>query len=98
MSLRMTLQEIRDLVGEGEILGDPGFLCRSVAPLDTAEGHQLSFVKHSRYFDQARASRAGALIVAEPLKGGPAHQLVLPSPFLAFGRPQRRIDRWDRLG
>ncbi len=96
MSLRMTLEEIRDLVGECEIVGEPDFLCRSVAPLDAAEGHQLSFVKHSGYFDQARASRAGALFVPEWIEGSGAHQLVVASPFLAFGLVLQRIAREKR--
>ncbi len=58
----------------GAILdGDPARIVTAVAPLDVAGPEDISFLTDPRYRDAARASRAGALLVAadtEPL--GPA--------------------------
>ena len=57
----MTLEAIRDLVGGGEIVGSPDFVCESVASLDRAGPDQLSFVKDRNFLDRAMNSGAGAL-------------------------------------
>jgi UDP-3-O-[3-hydroxymyristoyl] glucosamine N-acyltransferase len=94
--LQMTLEEVRDLIGGGEILGNPGFFCSSVASLDHARPDQLSFVKDSRYFDEARRSQAGALLVPERIKGTEAEQLVVEQPFMMFGMILQHIAREKR--
>ena len=87
----MTVQEIRDLIGEGDIVGSPDFLCRSLASLGRAKGDQLSFVKSARHVDAARGSGAGALIVSSPIDDLGKPQLVLPNPYSAFGRLLERV-------
>ncbi len=94
--LGLCLAEVRDLVGGGELLGDPDFQCRAVAVLERAGEHDLSFVKSTAFFDAARASRAGALIVPEAIEGYAGHQLAVPDPFLAFGLVLARIAREKR--
>jgi UDP-3-O-[3-hydroxymyristoyl] glucosamine N-acyltransferase len=89
--LGLTLQEVRELVGGGEIVGDPGFECRAVASLDRAEPDQLSFVRDQKYFAAAVRSNAGALIVPQPIEASGAHQLVVDQPFPAFGLILRHI-------
>jgi UDP-3-O-[3-hydroxymyristoyl] glucosamine N-acyltransferase len=92
----MTLQEVRDFVGQGEIVGDGGFVCRSVASLEGAGGDQLSFVKDQRFVERAHRSRAGALLVPVAIDGLAAHQLVVESPYAAFGTLLRKIAREKR--
>jgi UDP-3-O-[3-hydroxymyristoyl] glucosamine N-acyltransferase len=82
--LDMSLSAILEIVGAGEIQGDPEFVCASVAMLERAGPEDLSFVRDERYFDRARASRAGALIVAAPVEGFAGHQLIVEQPDLAF--------------
>lgn len=94
--LELSLGEVRELVGGGELLGDERFRCRSIASLGAAGPDQLSFVKSSSYFEQAVASRAGALLVPEPVPGYAGHQLVVANPFLAFARVLARIAREQR--
>jgi UDP-3-O-[3-hydroxymyristoyl] glucosamine N-acyltransferase len=87
----MTLTEIRSFIGEGEIVGSPDFLCRSVASLDEAQGDQLSFVKDRRYFDRAQETGAGALLVPEAIDGFEGHQLVVSDSHRVFGQLLARI-------
>jgi UDP-3-O-[3-hydroxymyristoyl] glucosamine N-acyltransferase len=90
-TLCLTLHEVRELIGSGEIVGDPGFECRAVASLDHARPDQLSFVRDRKYFEAAVQSHAGALIVPEQIEGSQAHQLVVEAPFVAFGLILRHI-------
>ncbi len=94
--LQMTLAEVRDEVGGGELHGDPAFVCRAVAPLERAGPDDLSYVKGRRQLAGARDSGAGALLVPEPVEGSGAHQLVVPDPAAAFGRLLARIAREKR--
>ncbi|MDX1500884.1 MAG: UDP-3-O-(3-hydroxymyristoyl)glucosamine N-acyltransferase [Thermoanaerobaculia bacterium] len=89
--LDLTLDEVRGLVGGGEIVGDPGFLCAGLAPLESAGPRDLSFVKDRRYLEAAAGSRAGALLVPEPIDGFAGHQLVVTAPLAAFARILARI-------
>ena len=95
-SLNMTVQEIRDLIGEGDIVGHPDFLCRSLASLGRAEGDQLSFVKGARHVESARRSGAGALLVSAPIPDLERPQLVVPNPHLTFGRLLQRVAEHKR--
>ena len=83
--LGMTLEQIREHIGEGEIIGAPGFVCESVASLDQAGGDQLSFVKDQRYAEQAKESAAGALLVPARIDGLRCNQLVVVDPYRSFG-------------
>ncbi len=89
--LNMTLEEVRALTGEGEIVGSPSFFCRSLASLERALGDQLSFVRSERYVEAARRSGAGALLVPSAIEGLEKHQLVVRDPYQAFGLLLRKI-------
>ncbi|MCP4205324.1 MAG: UDP-3-O-(3-hydroxymyristoyl)glucosamine N-acyltransferase [bacterium] len=89
--LDMTLGELRELLGEGELAGDAEFLCRELRGLDDAGPEDLSFVKGRKQVAAALASKAGALLVPEKIDGITAHQLVLGEPFVALTRVLARI-------
>lgn len=89
--LDMTLDQLRDVLGEGELFGDGDFRCRELAALDEAGPEDLSFVKGRKHLPAARASRAGALLVSERLEDLAAHQIVLADPFVALTRVLARI-------
>jgi len=89
--LRMTLAEIQAYVDEGEVVGSPDFFCRSVASLDKAGDDQLSFVKDRRYFDKARRTGAGALLVPERIEGFEGNQLVVSDSHRVFGQLLTKI-------
>jgi UDP-3-O-[3-hydroxymyristoyl] glucosamine N-acyltransferase len=81
------LGELAALVG-GEVVGDPERRVEAVRPLDVAGPADLSFLTHPRYREQAEASRAGALLLAEDARGlaSAADLLVCPDPYHALSR------------
>ncbi len=89
--LGMTLEEIRAFAGEGEIVGSASVYCESVASLERATGNQLSFVKSPKFFDAARESAAGALLVPERISDLDTPQLVVDAPYELFGRLLMKI-------
>ena len=83
--LGMTLEQIRTLLGVGEIIGSPDFVCESVASLERAGSDQVSFVKDQRSGEQAKSSNAGALLVPAGIEGLQCNQLVVADPYRSFG-------------
>lgn len=84
--LGLTLNQIAEYVDGAQIVGNSGFFCRSVAPLDSATANDLSFVRDGKARKQVSQSRAGALVVDERLEGVDAHQLVVPDVMAAMIR------------
>jgi UDP-3-O-[3-hydroxymyristoyl] glucosamine N-acyltransferase len=82
----LTLADLQARLG-GTLRGDPTVAVSGVASLDKAGSHQLGFILGAKYAAQARASKAGALIVpeslAEPL---PQACLAVANPHAAFAR------------
>ncbi len=89
--LDLTLAEVRELAGDGEIVGDPDVRCHRVATLERAGPEELSFVKSRRFLAAARESKAGALLVPEPVDGFAGAQLVVADPAAALARILARI-------
>jgi len=67
--LGLTLEGVRNLLGHGEIVGSPEFLCESVSSLGAATGDAISFVRDARYFPAAQQTGAGALLVPSAIEG-----------------------------
>lgn len=84
--LDLKLSSILDIVGGGELRGDPDFVCASLANLEMAGPSDLSFVRDPSYAEQARAAAAGALLVGAPLDGFPGHQIIVEKPDAAFAK------------
>jgi len=84
--LRRTLGELAGLLG-GEVRGDPARVVRRLATLEAAGPGDLSFLTSARYFRDALASKAGALLVggdaAARLEGD---LIVVAEPYLALAR------------
>ncbi len=85
-----TLASLAELVG-GEARGDPARILRRVRALDAATAEDLSFLTNRRYLDQARSSKAGALLVGEGVEGLPQDLLVAAEPYLALARILNRF-------
>lgn len=62
------LGELAGLV-EGRVVGDPDREIHGIRPLPEAEAGDLSFLTSPRYRGEARATRAGALLVAPGAQG-----------------------------
>jgi UDP-3-O-[3-hydroxymyristoyl] glucosamine N-acyltransferase len=87
-SAGLTAQAVAELVG-GRLIGDGGVVLRAVRPLDRAGPEALSLAVTSRYAEQLKMSRAGAVLVPDALAGtagGPATRIVVRDPYAALVR------------
>jgi UDP-3-O-[3-hydroxymyristoyl] glucosamine N-acyltransferase len=79
-----TLGELAEAL-QARLDGDPGRVVTGVAPLESAGPDQISFLTDSRHREAARASRAGAFLVAPDDAGD------LPAPLLRCAAPQQAL-------
>ncbi|OTG82216.1 UDP-3-O-(3-hydroxymyristoyl)glucosamine N-acyltransferase [Acinetobacter sp. ANC 4648] len=87
ISTRFQLDELAQLV-QGEPIGQSNLVLTSLASLEQAQSDQISFVNGDKYLAEAKASKAGALIVTAALKDQLSDQhhnfIVVQNPYLAF--------------
>ncbi len=69
---------------DAELVGDGELVLVGVQPLDTAGPGHLSFLHNPKYADRARASAAGAILVADAGALPGRTLLVCPEPYLAL--------------
>jgi UDP-3-O-[3-hydroxymyristoyl] glucosamine N-acyltransferase len=81
----MKLADIARLVG-AEVVGDGEREVTGVRPLDEAGPEHISSLHNPRYLRQAQASRAGAILVADPSQLEGRDLLVCDEPYLAMAR------------
>jgi UDP-3-O-[3-hydroxymyristoyl] glucosamine N-acyltransferase len=84
----LTAQAVADLVG-GRLLGDGAVTLRSIRPLDRAGPEALSFAISTRYAEELRASRAGAVLIPDALadaEPGPRTRIIVRDPYAALTR------------
>ena len=81
----LRLGELADRVG-GEVRGDRERPIAGLAGLESAGPDELAFLANPQYLEAARASRAGALLVARPFAGLTCDLVVVADPYLAFAR------------
>ena len=84
-SAGLTAQAVADLVG-GRLLGDGTVVLRAVRPLDRAGPDAISLAVSTRYADELRASRAGAVLLPDALAQaeGPPARIIVPDPYAAL--------------
>ena len=68
----------------GTVVGRGDVSLAGVSSLEDAAGDDLAYVESERFGEAARASRAGALVVASVFENLPVPQLVVSDPRLAF--------------
>ena len=86
--MALQLGEIVAALG-GELQGDATLAIQALAPLDSAQPDQLSFLSNPRYRQQLAASRAGCVIVAPALRDEALARgacIVADDPYLYFAR------------
>jgi UDP-3-O-[3-hydroxymyristoyl] glucosamine N-acyltransferase len=69
--------------------GDPEFLIQNLAPLESAQPGDLSFLSHPKYQTQLAISRAGCVVVASLFQDQAAARgacIVTDQPYLYFAR------------
>lgn len=95
----LTARAIADLVG-GRLVGDGAATVTSIGALAQATASTLSFYVSPHYARDFRASRAGAVLVAEALAGeaaGPACRIVVPDPYRAVQQVAAVLYPVDRV-
>ncbi len=85
----VSIGEIVDLVS-GEFTGPRDRSIESVAPLATAQPHQLSFLSNRKYAAELAATRAGAVLVPQKLEGDDSRWIRVDDPYFAFARIMTR--------
>jgi UDP-3-O-[3-hydroxymyristoyl] glucosamine N-acyltransferase len=85
-----SLGELAELV-QGRVRGNPARVVRGVRSLDAAGPDDLSFLTAAKYHDQARTSRAGALLVGREEPELPHDQLVCADAPWALGELLRHF-------
>ena len=81
--VHMTLAELAGRLG-GELLGDGGVVVRGLAPVDSAEPDEVTFLANERYRKYVAGSRAAA-VIAPADYAGPGKSLIrCADPYFAF--------------
>ena len=89
--MSLTLATLVDRLG-GRLCGDPAWVIKGLAPLESARADQISFLSHPKYQKQLAASQAGCVIVApafEALACMGRSVIVSDDPYLYFARLTR---------
>ena len=89
--MSLTLGAIVESLG-GRLLGSPDMQVSGLAPLQTAQVGQISFLSQASYQSQLATSLAGCVIVAPALEGQVAHRtaaIITDDPYLYFARLTR---------
>jgi UDP-3-O-[3-hydroxymyristoyl] glucosamine N-acyltransferase len=66
--------------------GDPEIEITGMAGMEAAGPDQLTFLANPKYAHKVKHSRAGAILVTEPVEGHPIASLVSSNPYLDFAR------------
>lgn len=69
-----------------QVVGDDGIDIQGVAGIEQAGPDQLTFLSNPKYAAKARQSRAGAILVKQPIDGLEAACVLSPDPYLDFAR------------
>lgn len=73
----------------GVLHGDPELRIQALAPLDSAEPQDLSFLSHPKYQQQLATTRAGCVIVSPQMQAAAQNRgacIVAENPYLYFAR------------
>lgn len=83
--MSMTLEEIARAVG-GELAGDKDLVITGINSLSDAGPSEISFFSDSRYRDNLRTTRAGALLISRKTNGFKGPQIAVPHVELAYAK------------
>lgn len=81
----MILSELAAALG-CELRGDGGIEIRGVATIDSASSSELTFLSNPKYAHKVKQTRAGAVLLAQPIDGLQAAQLISSNPYFDFAR------------
>jgi len=81
----MKLREIAERLG-CELVGDGEIEITGVAGLEQAGPTELTFLANPKYAPKLKRTRAGAILVSQPVRDHPIASLVSQNPYLDFAR------------
>ncbi|MGO9096489.1 MAG: UDP-3-O-(3-hydroxymyristoyl)glucosamine N-acyltransferase [Bryobacteraceae bacterium] len=81
----MKLREIAEALG-CQLEGDGELEITGLAPIEQAGPSELTFLANPKYAPKVKSTRAGAILVAEAVRGLPIASLVSSNPYLDFAR------------
>ncbi|MDX2151568.1 MAG: UDP-3-O-(3-hydroxymyristoyl)glucosamine N-acyltransferase [Bryobacteraceae bacterium] len=82
----MRLEKLAAALGCVVASGDPGVEISGVAGLETAGPSDLTFLANPKYAPKVKQTRAGAVLVSQPLPHVPCACVVSSNPYLDFAR------------
>lgn len=88
MGIELELAAVVAALG-GELHGDAALRVSGLAPLETANAHQLSFLSNPKYQQQLQASQAGCVIVGPQMREAAVARgacIVTDQPYLYFAK------------
>jgi UDP-3-O-[3-hydroxymyristoyl] glucosamine N-acyltransferase len=86
----LTLGALAELLG-ARLIGDGSRPVRGVGALTEAAPDEITFLANPRYRKDLEATRAAGVILAEPVEGLQAAQLVVADPYGAYARVMQRL-------
>ena len=81
----MRLEDLARSLG-CELVGDGGIEIAGVAGMEQAGPHELTFLANPKYAHKVKNTRAGAILVREPLRNLPIASVVSTNPYHDFAR------------
>lgn len=81
----MKLREITDTLG-CELAGNGELEISGVAGMEQAGPNELTFLANPKYAHKVKNTRAGAILITEPVRDHPITSLVSSNPYLDFAR------------
>ncbi len=83
--MKKTLKELADLV-KGQVKGDPSTRIVGIAPLDSAQEGDITYIKSKRYSSLLEETRAAAVITPAEVESDRKNLLWVENPQLAFAK------------
>ncbi len=88
----LTVAQIAKIV-DGEVAGDADKTILSVAPLDSAQPHQISFLSNPKFQSQLDTTQSGCVLLSEHCKKDYSFSVVYcKDPYLAFALVSQALD------
>lgn len=86
ISKRFSLNYLADLI-EAKLIGNGAIEIDGIAPIETAQSNQLSFIDNPKYRKHLSATNAGAVIMnAQVADGFAGNALVMANPYLGYAK------------
>lgn len=91
MSVQFSMAKIAAYVG-GEVKGDPDFCVEALAPLHLAGPQHLTFLSDLKKQKELSSCKAGAILIAAGVLGGPSNRIEVANPYWAFAKATELFD------